>query len=61
MFRYGARAGVGWALPGLILFAVGCAASPADRTLVVASDLENPPFIYLEEDKTPAGRDVEMM
>ncbi|MEE8141621.1 MAG: ABC transporter substrate-binding protein [Planctomycetota bacterium] len=34
--------------------------APVKRPLRVASDLNNPPFIFLKDEK-PAGRDVEMM
>jgi ABC-type amino acid transport substrate-binding protein len=40
----------------------GCRApAPLAPALVVASDLDNPPFAELAEDGTPRGRDVEMM
>ncbi len=36
--------------------------SPAPTgPIVVASDLENPPFAYVDDEGRPAGRDVEMM
>lgn len=34
---------------------------PAPPPLVVASDLDNPPFAWVDEQGRPAGRDVEMM
>jgi ABC-type amino acid transport substrate-binding protein len=43
----------------LLLFAPACA--PARPTLVVASDLANPPFAQFDEEAGASGRDVEMM
>lgn len=37
-----------------------CAAEP-EGPLHVASDLDNPPFAWVDEDGAPRGRDVEMM
>ena len=50
-------------LPGVIaLFVVaGCAAPNARPLLVVASDLDNPPFAWIDEHGVARGRDVEMM
>lgn len=41
----------------LMLAAAGCS---GDR-LIVASDLDNKPFAFVDDDGMPAGRDVEMM
>ena len=49
---------------GVLLLSWGCGVTPivSQRlTLRVASDLENPPFAYLDEDQSPSGRDVVMM
>jgi polar amino acid transport system substrate-binding protein len=51
------------------LFALACGALPArdagcpacPNPIVVASDLENPPFAWVDEAGEPRGRDVEMM
>lgn len=48
---------------GLALAALAACAGPPDgpRPLLVASDLDNPPFAWRQPDGAPAGRDVEMM
>ena len=48
-------------LPACAVSSRPAAAATSGATLVVASDLENPPFAYLDENGEPAGRDVEMM
>jgi len=53
-------------LPALLLVLAACVApSPdpteASETILVASDLDNAPFAYVDDDGAPAGRDVEMM
>lgn len=52
-------------LIGLVLLgaSLACRATPGEPrdTLVVASDLDNPPFALVDEDGRPRGRDVEMM
>ena len=59
-----------WMLATIVLAA--CAAGPdrpgdlrgdsgADDATIVASDLDNAPFAYVDERGEPAGRDVEMM
>lgn len=45
---------------GALLAVAGCAAS-APETVRVASDLDNPPFAFVDPSGAPAGRDVEMM
>jgi ABC-type amino acid transport substrate-binding protein len=54
----------------VLLASVGVACVAADgaeertegaRPIVVGSDLDNPPFAYLDADGRPAGRDVQMM
>jgi ABC-type amino acid transport substrate-binding protein len=53
-----ARAAAGLALAAL----AACAGTPdGPRPLLVGSDLDNPPFAFLQPDGVPAGRDVEMM
>jgi len=47
-------------IPLLLALAVtSCATTPT--SVLVGSDLDNPPFAYVLEDGAPAGRDVEMM
>lgn len=48
----------------LALLLAGCASAhpaPVPATLVVGSDLDNPPFAGVAADGTPTGRDVAMM
>jgi ABC-type amino acid transport substrate-binding protein len=47
----------------LLLLLAGCAAAPAAPrgAVIVASDLDNSPFAYVDADGRPAGRDVAMM
>jgi ABC-type amino acid transport substrate-binding protein len=44
-----------------VLGASGCAAIARKTPVVVASDLDNPPFAWVDAEGQPAGRDVEMM
>ncbi|TAJ09182.1 MAG: transporter substrate-binding domain-containing protein, partial [Planctomycetota bacterium] len=48
---------------GLMLALVGCRATPVtpQPPIVVASDLDNPPFAFVDSRGEPAGRDIEMM
>ena len=58
-----ARLALALALAAFIALAPGCRSQAGARgpALVVASDLDNAPFAYVDEAGQPAGRDVEMM